>query len=50
MRETSADNSWNIFKKKKTSLKVLWRLMTKLERMGGDTEIDELDEQDEQYH
>lgn len=35
---------------KKKSLKVLWRLMTKLERMGGDTEIDELDEQDEQYH
>lgn len=34
---------------KKTSLKVLWRLMPKLERMGGDMEIDELDEQDEQY-
>ena len=34
---------------KKANLKVLWRLMTKLERMGGDMEIDELDEQDEQY-
>ena len=47
MRETSADNSWNIFKKKNKFESIM---ETNDKRMGADMEIDELDEQDEQYH